>query len=182
MENNEYFKKYIASVLNFPKEGINFKDVTPTLEDADAYQSAIDAMAEKIEKYDFDKIICADARGFLFGAPLAYKMHKGLVIARKPNKLPRPGSQFSYSLEYGKNVLVISEGSVKPGDKFCVIDDLLATGGSANAMVQLVKENQGEVMAACFYVELSKLGGANFMREKCPGLDIYTIIDFPDVD
>ena len=100
MKNENYFKNYIATIPDFPKEGIMFRDITPTLEDADAFKEAIDSMAELSQKYDFNKIICADARGFVFGAALAYKLHKSLITARKPGKLPRPGWDYSYILEY----------------------------------------------------------------------------------
>ena len=183
MKDFEYFDKHIATVPNFPKEGIQFKDITTTLEDAEAFQEAINTMISYLEKYDFDKIICADARGFLFGAPIAYALKKGLVIARKPNKLPRPGYKFSYHLEYGENVMFISEGSIKPGEKIAVVDDLLATGGSSNAMVQLAREAGGTVNVAVFYIGLPMLKGKEYMLEHNPDkMYVYTVIDFADVE
>ena len=132
MKDFKYFDEHIATVPGFPKEGIEFKDVTTTIEDPECYQEAINAMADCIAKYDFDKIICAEARGFIFGAPLAYKLNKGLVIARKPNKLPRPGYKFSYHLEYGDNTLLISQDSIKPGEKIVVIDGKVSYTGGVN--------------------------------------------------
>ena len=138
MRNEEYFKKFIATIPNWPKEGIMFRDITPTLENGDAFCAVIDAMAEMVSKYDFNKIICADARGFLFGSALGYKLHKGVVPARKPGKLPRPGLRFSYSLEYGENILEISLDSFEKGDKVLIVDDLLATGGTTETIIKLV--------------------------------------------
>lgn len=181
MKDFEYFDKHIATVPGFPKEPIQFKDITPTLEDPEAFQAAVDAMAEKVENYQFDKIICADARGFIFGSPLAYKLNKGLVIARKPNKLPRPGLTYSYTLEYGENTLVISKDSVKPGEKFVIVDDLLATGGSANAMIKMIQQAGGQAVAAVFYIGLPVLKGDEFLKQAEPNIDVYSIVEFPDL-
>lgn len=181
MKDFEYFDKHIATVPDFPIKGIQFKDITTTLEDAEAFKTVVDAMIENLKKYDFDKVVCADARGFVFGSPVAYAMNKGLVIARKPNKLPRPGLEFSYDLEYGSNTLIIPEGSIKPGERVVVIDDLLATGGSANAMIQLALKSGASCLAACFYIGLPVLKGPDMLKANCPGLDVYTIIDFEDL-
>lgn len=181
MKDFEYFDKHIATVPDFPIKGIQFKDITTTLEDPEAFQEAVNAMSERIEKYDFDKIVCADARGFIFGSPIAYKMKKGLVIARKPNKLPRPGITYSYTLEYGQNTLVISEGAIKPGEKVVIVDDLLATGGSANAMVQMVQQMGGKTVAAVFYIGLPVLHGDAFIQKADPAIEVHTIVDFPDL-
>lgn len=178
MKDASYFEKYIATVPNFPKEGIFFKDVAPTLEDPDAFKNCIDAMAELIQGYDFDKIVCADARGFLFGAPLAYKMGKGLVIARKPGKLPRPGVKASYSLEYGTNSLEISEGAIKPGEKYAVLDDVLATGGTCGAMMKMLMEKGAKPVVGIFYIGLPDVGGKERMQEIAP-IDVLSVVQFP---
>lgn len=177
MKNEKYFKKYIETVADFPKEEIMFRDITPTLENADAFKEAIDALAEIASKYEFSKIICADARGFLFGSALAYKLNKGIVVARKPGKLPRPGFRFSYSLEYGENVLIISQNSIEKGEKVLVVDDLLATGGSAAAMVELVKMAEGIPVAALFYIELPDLDGRDFIK-KASDIPVHSLVNF----
>ena len=177
MKNENYFKNYIATIPDFPKEGIMFRDITPTLEDADAFKEAIDSMAELSQKYDFNKIICADARGFVFGAALAYKLHKSLITARKPGKLPRPGWDYSYILEYGKNSLTISEGSINENDKVLVLDDLLATGGSACAMLELVKHAKGTPVAALFYIELPDLHGRENIK-KANDIEVHSLVKF----
>ena len=109
MKNETYYKDYIATIPNFPKEGIMFRDITPTVESAEAFKNVINDFAEIVKQYNFNKIICADARGFIFGSALGYKLGKGLILARKPGKLPAPGLSFSYDLEYGSNTLVIPQ-------------------------------------------------------------------------
>ena len=177
MKDENYFKKYIATIPNFPKEGIMFRDVTPTLENPEAFRESIDAFAEISSQYDFNKIICADARGFLFGAALAYKLHKGLVVARKPGKLPRPGFEYSYTLEYGENTLIISADSIKENDKVLVLDDLLATGGSAIAMIELVKKSKATPVAALFYIELPDLNGEKAIK-KAKNIPVHSLVKF----
>ena len=177
MKDEKYFKQYIATIPNFPKEGIMFRDVLPTLENNIVFKDCIDSLAEIVEKYDFNKIICADARGFLFGSALAYKLNKGLVAARKPGKLPRPGSEASYTLEYGKNSLLISEGSILKNDKVLVVDDLLATGGSAAAMIELVKMSGATPVAAVFYIELPDLNGRETIK-KASDIPVHSLVEY----
>ena len=177
MRDENYFKKFVATIPNFPKEGIMFRDITPTLEDPDVFHEVIDAFAELVSNYDFTKIICADARGFLFGSALAYKMRKGLITARKPGKLPRPGLEFAYTLEYGQNSLIISEDSLKENDRVLVLDDLLATGGSAAAMIELVKQAKAIPVAAVFYIELPDLKGVNAIK-KAADIPVHSLVKF----
>ena len=182
-QNNElfdYFDRYIADVPDFPKEGIIFKDITPILHDKEVFKKVIDTFIEIAKELDFDKVLAADARGFIFGAPVAYAMNKGLVIARKPGKLPRPGKSCSYDLEYGSNTLLISEGAINPGEKVLVIDDLLATGGSAYAMVDLIDQSGGTAVACLFLVELCLLKGAEYVKNK-KGVPSYSLVKFIDV-
>lgn len=180
MKSKEYYEKFIATVPHFPIEGIMFKDITPTLEDAEAFQNVINDLAEIASNYEFDKIICAESRGFMFGSALAYKMHKGMVVARKPGKLPRPGASYSYELEYGKNTMVIPEGSIKPGEKLVVLDDLLATGGSATAMIKMAQHEGGIPVLALFYIGLPDLHGDEALK-KAANIDVRTLIDFEGV-
>lgn len=176
----EYFDSIIADVPDFPKPGIIFKDVTPVLHDKDAFKKAIDAFIEMAKDFKFDKVLAADARGFLFGAPVAYALNKGLVVARKPGKLPRPGKQCSYDLEYGTNTMIISEGAINPGERILVIDDLLATGGSAYAMCNLVKQSEATPVACLFLVELCLLKGKENIKEK-EGVESYSLVKYIDV-
>ena len=177
MKSEQYYKDYIATIPNFPKQGIMFRDITPTVEDPEAFKNVIDDFAEISKKYNFNKIICADARGFLFGSALAYKLNKGLVLARKPGKLPSPGFSFSYDLEYGSNTLVTPKDSIKENDRVLVIDDLLATGGSAGAMIELVKMGGGTPVAAFFYIELPDLNGRANIK-KVDDLPIHSLVCF----
>ena len=177
MKDENYYKNYIATIPDFPIKGIQFRDITPTLENAEAFQNVIDDMAELASKYDFNKIICADARGFVFGSALAYKLEKGLILARKPGKLPRPGASYSYSLEYGENTMVISLDSLKENDRVLVVDDLLATGGSAVAMVELAKSSKAIPVCVMFYVELPDLKGREQIK-KVSDVPIHSLISY----
>ena len=177
MKEQNYFKNYIATIPDFPKEGIMFRDITPTMENGQVFKDCIDSLAELASQYDFDKIICADARGFIFGSALAYKLGKGMIVARKPGKLPRPGYEFSYSLEYGKNILLISQDSINENDRILVIDDLLATGGSAVAMIELVKMSKAIPVAAIFYIELPDLHGRDLIK-KASDMPIHSLVQF----
>ena len=177
MRDEKYFQNYIATIPNFPKEGILFRDITPTLEDPEAFKECIDALAEVVKQYDFNKIICADARGFLFGAALAYKLGKGVVTARKPGKLPRPGFEYSYTLEYGENTLLISQDSIEENDRVLVLDDLLATGGSAVAMIELTKMSKAVPVAAIFYIELPDLKGVEAIK-KVADIPVHSLVKF----
>lgn len=177
MKNETYYKDYIATIPNFPKEGIMFRDITPTVENAEAFKNVIDDFAEIVKQYNFDKIICADARGFIFGSALGYKLGKGLILARKPGKLPAPGLSFSYDLEYGSNTLVIPQGSIDKNDRVLVVDDLLATGGSAGAMIELIKMSGATPVAALFYIELPDLNGRENMK-KVDDIPIHSLVCF----
>lgn len=167
---------HIYDVPGFPKPGIIFKDITPVFEDAKYAEATVDVMLEELmaKGIEFDKIIAPESRGFLFGAPLAIKSGKGLVLARKPGKLPRPGVSAEYDLEYGKATVYISEGSVKPGERVIVVDDLLATGGSANACAHLVEKSGGVVVGCAFYLELTPLKG----RDNIP----YPVVSLIEVE
>ncbi len=159
----EEISRHIREVPDFPKPGISFKDVTPLIEDGPAFHAAVEAMARATESLDYSRILSADARGFVFGAVLAYRAKKGLILARKPNKLPRETASASYDLEYGSNTLEIHADSVPPGARVLVVDDLLATGGTARAMCQLVENAGGVVAGLAFLIELCPLGGRHLL-------------------
>ena len=139
-------KKIIREVPDFPKKGILFYDITTILNSPEHLNLAINQMAEKINNLNFDLIVCPESRGFIFGMPLAYKLKKGFVPARKPGKLPYTTVNKSYALEYGQNSIEMHIDAVKPGQKVLIIDDLLATGGTCKALAELIKEVGGEVI------------------------------------
>ncbi len=167
---------HIREVPDFPKPGVSFKDVTPLIEDGLAFHAAVEAMARATETLDYSRILSADARGFVFGAALAYRAKKGLVLARKPNKLPRKTASASYELEYGSNTLEIHADSIPPGARILVVDDLLATGGTARAMCQLVEGAGGLVAGLLFLVELRYLGG----RELLAPYTVTSLVTYDD--
>lgn len=166
-------KDTIRAIENYPKDGIIFRDITTLLKDKDAFKRAVDEMATKIDK-DVDKIIGVEARGFIFGAALAYKLNKGFVPARKPGKLPYDKLIESYELEYGKDSIEIHKDAINPGEKIVIVDDLLATGGTSKACVDLVKRLKGEVSSIVFLIELLDLKG----RETLKGVKVESIIKY----
>ncbi|MCR8613207.1 MAG: adenine phosphoribosyltransferase [Mycoplasma sp.] len=158
-------KKYIETIPNYPKEGILFKDITPLLHNGKAFAYAKDLFVEYAKKLNVDLIIGPEARGFIFGCPIATEMEIGFVPVRKPNKLPRETVEVEYELEYGKNRLCIHADSIKPGQRVLIIDDLLATGGTILATTQLVEKLGGEVAGIAFLIELSELNGVEKIKD-----------------
>lgn len=159
----EEIATYIREVPDFPKPGVSFKDITPLIEDGPAFHAAVEGLARSTEGIDYDRILSAEARGFVFGTALAYRAKKGLVLARKPNKLPRKTSSASYELEYGFNALEIHADSIPQNARVLVVDDLLATGGTARAMCQLVENSGGVVAGVAFLIELRYLHGRELL-------------------
>ncbi|MBU3023370.1 adenine phosphoribosyltransferase [Aestuariibacter sp. A3R04] len=172
----EYIKSVVKSVPDYPKPGIIFRDVTSVLEDHKAFSSCIALMVDKYKGLNFDKVAGTEARGFLFGAPLAIELGIGFIPVRKPNKLPREVVSESYELEYGMDTLEIHKDAVKEGDRVLLIDDLLATGGTIAASASLLRSLGGIVDHAGFVIGLPDLGG----YEKLSALDIacYSICEF----
>ena len=168
--------QYIKDVPGFPKPGIIFKDVVPVFENPEYLQKVFDVMVDELKenKIEFNKIVCPEARGFLFGPTLGLMTKRGVVLARKPGKLPRPGYCVSYNLEYGTATLVVSENSIQPGDKVLVVDDLLATGGSAKALCELVERSGASVAGVMFFIELTPLKGREVLN-KYPVLSIVPV-------
>ncbi len=163
---------YVVSIPDFPEEGIIFRDVTSILQDADGLHLAIDLMQEKLDGIDFDIVVGPESRGFIFGVPIAYNMHKAFVPVRKKGKLPRETVSMEYDLEYGSAVIEMHKDSIKPGQKVVIIDDLMATGGTIEAIVKLIKELGAEVVKIVFLMELAGLEG----RKKLGELDMESII------
>jgi len=152
-------KTFIRDIPDFPKPGILFRDITPLLQNPKAFRAAIRILAGRYEGKRIDKILCVESRGFLFGAPLAVKLGVGLAIVRKPGKLPWKTRSVEYALEYGTDVIQIHQDSILPGERVLIVDDLLATGGTASAGVQLVADHSGKVVECAFLIELTGLGG-----------------------
>lgn len=162
----------IRIVQDFPKEGIEFMDITTLLNDAEGLKMAIDACAAQVKDLEFDVIIGPEARGFIIGTPLAYAMNKPFVPIRKPGKLPAETLSYEYDLEYGTDTLEIHKDAIKPGQKVLIADDLLATGGTVEAVTHMVEELGGIVVGVVFLIELEFLKG----REKLSNYDIYSVI------
>ncbi len=167
-------EKFIRDVPDFPQQGILFKDITTLLQDGDAFRLAVNRMLKKHLDggAKIDKVMGVEARGFILGGVMAYKLGCGFVPARKPGKLPYRSVREEYTLEYGTNCLEVHEDAVRPGERVLVVDDLLATGGTALAAARLVEKLGGEVAAIEFMVELAFLKG----REKLPGYTVHSLI------
>ena len=167
-------KNYIRDVPDFPSPGILFRDITPLLSDPAAFRYAIDLMAERYEGRGIDAVVAIDARGFLFGAPLAYRLGTGLVPVRKQGKLPYESLRAEYSLEYGENVVEMHRDAFAPGQTALVVDDLLATGGTIRAAAHLVEQVGGKVDSIAAVIELLDLNG----REKLKGYDVFALMQY----
>ena len=164
----------IRDIPDFPKEGIVFKDIMPLLADAEAFRATIDRLAEFAEPQRPDLVLGAEARGFMLGGALAYKLGCGFVAARKPGKLPWETVSAEYTLEYGVDSLELHADAIRAGARVLVHDDLLATGGTARAKVELVEQLGGEVVGLAFVIELAFLNG----REKLEGYDVHSLIQY----
>lgn len=165
---------YVRSIPDFPEEGIIFRDVTSVLQDADGLHLAISSMEDKIRDWDFDVVVGPESRGFIFGVPIAYNLHKPFVPVRKKGKLPCETVSVEYELEYGSAVLEMHKDSIKPGQKVVIIDDLMATGGTIEAIVKLIRELGGEVIGSVFLMELKGLNG----RDKLKDIRVESVISY----
>jgi len=163
---------YVRSIPDFPEEGIIFRDVTSVLQDADGLALAIDSMQALVKDLDFDVVVGTESRGFIFGVPIAYNLHKPFVPVRKKGKLPCETISKSYDLEYGSATIEMHADSIKPGQKVVIVDDLIATGGTIEASIALIEQLGGEVVKAIFLMELAGLNG----REKLKGYDVASVI------
>lgn len=168
--------RHIREVPNFPKPGISFKDITPLIENGPAFHAAVDEMARATEDTEYSRILSAEARGFVFGTALAYRACKGLILARKPSKLPRETISASYELEYGQNTLEVHIDALAEGTRVLVVDDLLATGGTARAMCQLVENAGGLVAGVAVLIELRFLNG----RDRLVPYSVTSLIPYDD--
>jgi adenine phosphoribosyltransferase len=169
-------RSLIREVPDFPKPGISFKDITTLLKNGEALRYVIDQFALHFQGANPDVIVGAESRGFLFGAPLAYKLGKGFVLVRKPGKLPAATEKVFYELEYGRDSLEIHVDAIKPGQKVLIVDDLLATGGTISATAVLVKRLGGIIVGFAFIIELDPLKG----RDKLAGYDVLSLVHYDD--
>ena len=167
-------EEYVKSIPDFPEKGIIFRDVTSVLQDADGLHLAIDEMQKFLEGVDFDVIAGTESRGFIFGVPIAYNLHKAFVPVRKKGKLPRETVSAEYELEYGKAEIEMHKDAIQPGQKVVLVDDLIATGGTIEAAARLAEELGGEVVKIIFLMELEGLKG----REKLKGYDVESVIHY----
>ena len=165
---------YVRSIKDFPEEGIIFRDVTTVLQDANGLKLAIDSMQDKIKDLDFDLVVGPESRGFIFGVPIAYNLNKAFIPVRKKGKLPCETISMEYELEYGTAVIEIHKDAIKPGQKVVITDDLIATGGTIEAIIKLIEQLGGEVVAICFLMELKGLNG----RDKLEGYRVESVIRY----
>ena len=165
-------EEYVRSIPDFPEPGIIFRDITTILQDPDGLKLAVDGLLKTLEGVEYDVVVGPESRGFIFGVPIAYNLHKPFVPIRKKGKLPRETVSVSYDLEYGKAEIEIHKDAIKPGQKVVIIDDLIATGGTIEAAIKLVEQLGGEVVKVVFLMELAGLKG----RERLNGYDVASVI------
>lgn len=167
-------EEYVRSIPDFPEEGIIFRDITSVLQDRDGLKLAIESMQDTIKDVDFDIVVGPESRGFIFGVPIAYNLNKGFVPVRKKGKLPCETVEMEYDLEYGSAVVEMHKDSIKSGQKVVIIDDLIATGGTIEAIIKLITELGGEVVKIVFLMELEGLKG----RDKLKDYDVEAVIKY----
>ena len=166
-------EEYVRSIPDFPEPGIIFREVTSILQDADGLHMAVDSLIDMVKDLDYDLVIGPESRGFIFGVPVAYAQHKGFVPVRKKGKLPCETIAMEYDLEYGQATIEMHKDAIRPGQKVIIVDDLIATGGTTEAIVKLIEQLGGQVVKICFVMELAGLKG----REHLKGYDVdYAII------
>ena len=167
-------EEYVRTIPNFPEEGVMFRDVTSVLQDKDGLRMSVDRMQELLKDIEFDMIIGPESRGFIFGVPIAYNMYKPFIPIRKKGKLPYETIEQEYDLEYGTEIVEIHKDAIKPGQKVAIVDDLIATGGTIEAITKLVDKLGGEVVKIVFLMELEGLKG----RDKLVGYDVESVIKY----
>ena len=165
-------EEYVITIPDFPEKGIQFRDITSVIQDPAGLKLAVDKLAEKAAGIDFDLVVGPESRGFIFGVPVAYLTGKGFIPVRKKGKLPRETVSQKYDLEYGQAEVEIHKDAIKPGQKVLIVDDLIATGGTTEAMIKLVEKLGGEVVGVSFLIELVDLHG----RDKLKGYNVYSSI------
>ena len=169
-------KSRIRTIENYPIEGVMFRDITTLLKDPIGLRSSIDALVNRYKDLEIDKVVAIESRGFIIGAPLAYLLNIGLVLIRKPGKLPSDTIKQNYELEYGTDCIEVHTDAINEGDKVLIVDDLIATGGTAEAAVKLVHKMNGEVIECCFVIDLPDIGGR--ARLENMGEKVFTLCEF----
>jgi adenine phosphoribosyltransferase len=164
----------IRNIPDFPKEGILFRDITTLLKDHEGFKKAVKVMASHYRDHQIDKVVCVEARGFLLGSAIAYELGCGVVPVRKPGKLPAETVKQTYELEYGTDAVEVHRDGIKPGERILLVDDLLATGGTARAAADLVEKLGGEIVSCAFLIELADLKGRNLLEKH----DIFSVITY----
>ena len=170
-------KKYIRSIQDYPKRGILFRDITTLIKNKDAFKECINQMSKILNELSYDKIAGIESRGFIFASPLSYNLSKPNILMRKKNKLPAEKYSVDFELEYGKATLEIHKDSINPGEKVIIVDDLIATGGTAEAAAKLVEKSGGEVSGFIFAINLFDVGGKKLLEKK--GYKSFSLMDFP---
>ena len=169
-------KSKIRTIKNYPIDGVMFRDITTLFEDPEGLRDSINKLSERYKDLKIDKIAAIEARGFILGAPLAYILNVGLVLIRKPGKLPAKTISQDYDLEYGSDQIEIHSDAIKPGEKVLIVDDLIATGGTAEAAVKIVEKMQGQIVECCFIIDLPDIGGR--ARLEGIGQKVFTLCEF----
>jgi len=169
--------KYIRSIKDYPKKGILFRDITTLIKDKNAFKECIDQLTKIVNNLEFDKIAAIEARGFIFASAVSYNLSKPLILMRKKNKLPAETHSVEFELEYGRATIEIHKDAVNKNEKIIIIDDLIATGGTAEAGAKLVEKSNGQVSGFVFVISLFDLGGKKLLQKK--GYKVFSLIDFP---
>jgi len=169
-------KSKIRTIQNYPIDGVMFRDITTLFKDPEGLREAINLFAERYKDMQIDKIAAIESRGFLIGAPLAYLLNVGLVLIRKPGKLPAETIKQDYKLEYGSDQIEIHIDAIKEGEKVLIVDDLIATGGTVEAAVKLVQKMKGEVLECCFIIDLPDIGGSSKLESM--GQNVFSLCEF----
>ena len=169
-------KSKIRTIQNYPIDGVMFRDITTLFKDPEGLREAINIFAERYKDMQIDKIAAIESRGFLIGAPLAYLLNVGLVLIRKPGKLPAETNKQDYKLEYGSDQIEIHIDAIKEGERVLIVDDLIATGGTVEAAVKLVQKMKGEVLECCFIIDLHDIGGSRQLESM--GQNVFSLCEF----
>ena len=169
--------KYIRSIKDYPKKGILFRDITTLIKNKNAFKECIDQLTKIVKNLEFDKIAAIEARGFIFASAVSYNLSKPFILMRKKNRLPAETHSVEFELEYGKTTIEIHKDSINKSEKIIIIDDLIATGGTAEAGAKLVEKSDGQVSGFVFVINLFDLGGKKLLQKK--GYKVFNLIDFP---
>ena len=169
-------KSKIRTIENYPIKGVMFRDITTLLKDPEGLRDSIDKLVDRYKDLNIDKIVAIESRGFIIGAPLAYLLNVGLVLIRKPGKLPAETIDQDYKLEYGTDTIEVHVDAIEKGEKVLIVDDLIATGGTAEAAVRLIQKMKGDIVECCFIIDLPDIGGRAWLEDL--GQKVFTLCEF----